>query len=199
MKPTSDIAFSPAVKAIQQQYGSRKTYERVEQGHGWANTVTPELEDFLSELDMFYLSTANSDGQPYIQYRGGPKGFLKAIDNRTLGFADFSGNRQYISVGNLSENPKAFIFLMDYANQRRIKIWGNARIELDDQELLAKLTDPAYPAQVERAVLFEIEAWDINCRQHIHRRFDEASVAENVKRLQDRISELETALESVQK
>ena len=128
----SDIAFTPAVKVIQQQKGSRQSYARMERGDGWQTTVTPDLEEFLSELDMFYLGTANAEGQPYIQYRGGSPGFLNVIDEHTLGFADFGGNRQYITWGNLTENPKAFIFLMDYANQQRVKLWGTARVVEDD-------------------------------------------------------------------
>src|SRR3954451_4471428 len=123
----SDVAFTPAVKAVQQARGSRQSYARMEKGRGWRTTVTRDLANFLADLDMFYLGTANAQGQPYIQYRGGPPGFLKAVDERTLGFADFGGNQQYVTLGNLSENPKAFLFLMDYANSRRIKVWGTAR------------------------------------------------------------------------
>ena len=131
----SDIAFTPAVKAIQERKGSRQSYARMERGRGWQTEVTPELAEFLADLDMFYLGTANAEGQPYIQHRGGPPGFLKVIDDHTLGFADFGGNRQYITLGNLSENPKAFLFLMDYANQRRVKLWGTARVVEGDAEL----------------------------------------------------------------
>ncbi|HBN78255.1 MAG TPA: pyridoxamine 5'-phosphate oxidase, partial [Planctomycetaceae bacterium] len=166
----SDVAFTSAVKAIQSEKGSRQSYAKVEQ-HGWKTTVTPDLKSFLSELDMFYLGTANSAGQPYIQYRGGAPGFLKVIDEKTLGFADFGGNRQYISVGNLSENSRAFIFLMDYVHGRRIKLWGNARVVEGDGVLEEKLRDSDYPGKIERVILFEIEAWDINCPQHIHKRF----------------------------
>ncbi len=162
----SDIAFTPAVKAIQHQKGSRKNYARMEQSGGWHTTVTPDLMEFLVDLDMFYLGTSNAEGQPYIQYRGGPPGFLKVIDERTLGFADFGGNRQYITLGNLSENPKAFIFLMDYARSRRIKLWGNARVVEDDPVLFDILRESSYPGKVERAILFEIKAWDVNCPQH---------------------------------
>lgn len=190
----SDIAFTPAVKAIQHQKGSRKNYARMEQSGGWQTTVTSDLTEFLAELDMFYLSTANADGQPYIQYRGGPPGFLKVIDDRTLAFADFGGNRQYISVGNLSENPKAFLFLMDYANSRRVKVWGTATVVEDDSELLAKLSAPAYPGRVERAVVFTVEAWDVNCPQHIHKRFSPRQVAPVIEQLQARIAELEAQL-----
>jgi len=134
----SDIAFTPAVKAIQTEKGSRSSYSKMEERGGWQTTVTSDLEAFLSELDMFYLGTSNAEGQPYIQYRGGSPGFLKIVDEKTLGFADFGGNRQYITLGNLSENPKAFIFLMDYVNSRRIKLWGTARVVEDDPELLER-------------------------------------------------------------
>ena len=135
-----------------------------------AHKCTPRLEEFLAGLDMFYLATASADGQPYIQYRGGPPGFLKVVDEKTLGFADFQGNQQYISTGNLSENPKSFIFLMDYVNSRRIKIWGNAQVVEDDPALLEHLAEPDYPGKAERAILFAIEDWDVNCPQHIHKR-----------------------------
>lgn len=190
----SDIAFTAAVKAMQSEKGSRDAYARVEQGRGWQTQVTPELTAFLSELDMFYLGTANADGQPYIQYRGGAPGLLKVIDETTLGFADFGGNRQYITLGNLSENPRAFIFLMDYANQRRIKLWGNARVIEDDPELLERLEDAEYPGGVERAILFSIEAWDVNCPQHIHKRFAQRDIAPIVERLQDQVQELQERL-----
>lgn len=187
----SDIAFTPSVKEIQASKGSRAGYARMEQGRGWNTTVTSELKAFLSELDMFYLGTANAEGQPYIQYRGGSPGFLRVVDERTLGFADFSGNRQYITLGNLSENPRAFIFLMDYARGRRVKIWGTARVVEDDAALLEKLRDPAYPGNAERAILFEIEAWDVNCPQHTHNRFSQREMAPVIERLQSRIAELQ--------
>jgi predicted pyridoxine 5'-phosphate oxidase superfamily flavin-nucleotide-binding protein len=191
----SDIAFTPAVKAIQNQKGSRSTYARIERGDGWQTTVTPELAEFLAELDMFYLGTASADGQPYIQHRGGPPGFLKVIDERTLAFADFGGNRQYITLGNLSENPRAFLFLMDYANRQRVKLWGTARVVEGDTALLEKLRDPTYPGKPERVILFTIEAWDVNCPQHIHRRFSERQIAPVIDRLESRIAELEAEVE----
>ena len=166
----SDIAFTPAVKAVQAAKGSRDSYARAER-RGWRTRVTPDLAEFLAGLDMFYLGTASAEGQPYIQYRGGSPGFLKVLDEKTLAFADFGGNRQYITLGNLSENPKAFLFLMDYANQQRVKLWGTARVVEDDAELLERLRDPDYPGKVERAIVFTVEAWDINCPQHIHQRF----------------------------
>jgi uncharacterized protein len=189
-RPSSDIAFTPAVKAIQAAQGSRQSYARMESRGGWQNTVTTELTSFIAELDMFYLGTANSAGQPYIQYRGGPKGLLKVIDNRTLGFADFGGNRQFISVGNLSENSKAFLFLMDYANQQRIKVWGAAEVVEGDADLLERLQDSTYGGRVERAILFRIEAWDVNCPQHIHRRFPEAVVEQAIASLESQVAEL---------
>ena len=189
----SDVAFTPAVKALQTQKGSRARYARIERS-GWQTRVTPELSEFLSSLDMFYFGTANAEGQPYIQHRGGPPGFLKVIDDTTLGFADFAGNRQYITLGNLSENPKAFIFLMDYANRQRVKLWGEARVVEDDPVLLEHLRDPAYPGKVERAILFKIEAWDVNCSQHIHRRFTQEQIAPAINELKARIVELESQL-----
>ncbi|HVK17085.1 MAG TPA: pyridoxamine 5'-phosphate oxidase family protein [Fimbriiglobus sp.] len=191
---TSDIAFTPAVKAVQARKGSRQQYARAERGRGWQSTVTPDLEGFVAGLDMFYLGTATADGQPYIQYRGGSPGFLKVLDDRTLGFADFGGNRQYLTVGNLSENPKAFLFLMDYANSQRVKVWGTAKVVEDDPALLERLRDPEYPGKVERAVVFTVEAWDVNCPQHIHKRFSQAQVAPVIERLQARIADLESQL-----
>jgi predicted pyridoxine 5'-phosphate oxidase superfamily flavin-nucleotide-binding protein len=189
----SDIAFTPAVKAVQTQKGSRDSYAKVER-RGWRTHVTPDLAEFLAWLDMFYFGTASAEGQPYIQYRGGSPGFLKVLDERTLAFADFSGNRQYITIGNLSENPKAFIFLMDYANQQRVKLWGTARVVEGDAELLDRLRDPAYTGKVERAIVFTVEAWDMNCPQHIHQRFSQGQVRSVIEKLQHRISELEVQL-----
>ena len=190
----SDIAFTPAVKSIQKSKGSRASYARVEQSRGWQTHVTPDLAGFLSGLDMFYLGTANAEGQPYIQYRGGSPGFLKVLDEKTLAFADFGGNRQYITLGNLTENPKAFIFLMDYANSQRIKVWGTARVVEDDADLLRQLRDMEYPGKVERAIVFSIEAWDINCPQHIYKRYTQRQIAPLIAELQGRIANLETAL-----
>jgi uncharacterized protein len=196
-KHPSDIAFTPAVKAIQEQKGSRPSYSRLEQTRGWQTTVTADLQAYLAGLDMFYLGTANSEGQPYIQYRGGSPGFLKVIDERTLGFADFGGNRQYITLGNLSENSHAFLFLMDYANSRRVKVWGTARVVEGDAELQRQLSDPAYPGKVERVILFTVEAWDVNCPQHIHRRFSQRQIAPVIAQLESRIKQLETEVESL--
>lgn len=188
----SDVAFTPTVKRLQETKGSRKGYARMEEKAGWQNTITEDLTHFIAERDSFYLGTANADGQPYIQHRGGKPGFLKVIDDKTLAFADFGGNRQYISAGNLEDNDKAYIFLMDYPNRRRIKIWGRARVVDDDADLLARLTDTDYVGVPERAVVFEIAAWDVNCPQHITPRFTEAQVAEITAPLKQRIKELET-------
>ncbi|EAQ80627.1 Pyridoxamine 5'-phosphate oxidase-related, FMN-binding [Blastopirellula marina DSM 3645] len=183
------------MKTIQTQKGSRASYARMEQGAGWKTSVTSDLAQYIADLDMFYLGTANAQGQPYIQYRGGSPGFLKVLDEQTLGFADFGGNRQYISLGNLSENPQAFLFLMDYANSRRVKVWGTARVVEGDEGLEQLLRDPAYPGNVERAILFTVEAWDINCPQHIHPRFSQRQIKPVVEQLQARIAELESEVQ----
>jgi predicted pyridoxine 5'-phosphate oxidase superfamily flavin-nucleotide-binding protein len=193
-KYPSDIAFTSAVKATQKRNGSKDTYARMEQGNGWQTRITTGLTGFLARLDMFYLGTANTECQPYIQYRGGPPGFLKVINDHTLGFADFGGNNQFITIGNLSENPKAFIFLMDYAEAQRIKIWGTATVIEDDPDLFERLSDPAYPGKVERAILFTVEAWDVNCPQHIHRRFSQQHIEAVVEKFQKQVRELENEI-----
>lgn len=189
-RPASDVVFSPAVKAIQSRMGSREAYARREARGAWATDVTPELAAFIAARDFFYFGTAGNDGQPYIQHRGGAPGFLKIVGPRTLAFADFTGNRQYISVGNLSENPKSTIFLMDYANQRRIKLWGRARAVEDDGALLSRLTD-GEEARAERAIVFDIEAWDVNCPKHIRPRYTEEEVRHTHERLLSRLTHLE--------
>ncbi|MGE3407533.1 MAG: pyridoxamine 5'-phosphate oxidase family protein [Pirellulales bacterium] len=195
---SGDIAFTPAAKAIQVEKGSRSRYSNMEMGGSWETTVTPEMEAFLTDLDMFYLATANAEGQPYIQFRGGSPGFLKVVDEKTLGFADFGGNRQFITVGNISENPQAFIFLMDYDRSRRIKLWGNARVVDDDPALLDRLRNSSYPGKVERAMLFEIEAWDVNCPQHIHKRFSQRQIAPVIEELHAKIAKLEAKLATLE-
>lgn len=189
--PISDIAFTPSVKAIQARLGSRKQYARMEEGDGWSDTITPDLADFLSEVDSIYLATASKDGRPYIQHRGGPKGFLHVLDDRTLTFADFMGNRQYISLGNLAENNQAFLFLMDYATQTRIKMWGTAEVIEDDPDLLKQLTDSQYKGKPERVIRFHVEAWDANCRQHIPLKYSQEDVESIVQPLRDRLDALE--------
>ncbi len=193
-QPTSDIAFTPAVKACQARLGSRAGYARMAEKKDWQDKVTPELAGFLGERDSFYLATASAAGRPYIQHRGGPKGFLKVLDAGRLAFADFGGNRQYITAGNLSENDRAAIFLMDYANRQRIKLWGRARVVEDDAELLERLVEPDYAAKPERAVVFEIEAWDVNCPQQITRRYTEHQIAPALAKLQARIDALEAEM-----
>lgn len=195
---SSDIAFTPAVKQIQTEKGSRAAYSKMEEKGSWKTTITPQLEEFLSRLDMFYLGTANGEGQPYIQYRGGAPGFLKILDEKTLGFADFKGNQQYITLGNLSENSKAFLFLMDYEQSRRIKLWGKAKVVQGDKTLEEKLHDPTYSGKVERAIVFELEAWDVNCPQHIHKRFRQDKVAPIIEELQERTQQLEAELAHAQ-
>jgi predicted pyridoxine 5'-phosphate oxidase superfamily flavin-nucleotide-binding protein len=191
----SDIAFTAAVKGVQTAKGSRDRYAKVER-RGWRTRVSPDLAEFLAGLDMFYLGTASAEGQPYVQYRGGSPGFLKVLDDRSLAFADFGGNRQYITLGNLSENARAFLFLMDYANQQRVKLWGTAKVVEDNAELLDRLRDPDYPGTVERAIVFTIEAWDINCPQHIHQRYAHRQIKPVIDGLKARIAELEAALEA---
>ncbi len=192
---SSDIAFTSSVKTAQQQRGSRDAYSRVEQRGGWQTKVNPELRQFIAERDSFYFGTATENGQPYIQHRGGPKGFLKVLDDNTLAFADFAGNAQYISVGNLDENDKAFIFLMDYSNRRRIKIWGTASYVEDDQPLLANIGDDEYTGRIERAIVFRVHAWDVNCPQHIKPRFTEDELAPMITEYQRRIGELEAEVQ----
>jgi len=196
-RPISDIAFTPSVKAIQDRMGSRKQYARMEEGEGWSDTITQELADFLSEADSMYLATANVNGRPYIQHRGGPKGFLKVLDDRTLAFADFVGNRQYISLGNLAENNQAFLFLMDYATQTRIKVWGTAEVIEDDPDLLTQLTDSRYKGKPERVIRFHVEAWDANCRQHIPIKYSQEDVERIVQPLRERIAALEAENENL--
>ena len=196
-KPASDIAFTPAVKKVQERLGSRPAYARIEAKGGWLREITPDLAAFLAERDSFYLGSASADERPYIQHRGGPKGFLKPLDARRLAFADLRGNRQYITAGNLSENDRAFIFLMDYANRQRIKLWGRARVVDDDPELLERLVEPGYRGKPERAILFELEAWDVNCPQHITPRYTQDQIAPAVARLQARIEELEAEVNSL--
>ena len=191
---SSDVAFTPAVKAIQARKGSREAYAQVEQRGGWHTEIDDNLTAFLAEANSLYFATASADGQPYIQHRGGPKGFIKILDKHTLAFADYSGNRQYITQGNLSENPKANIFLMDYVHRRRVKIWGEARVVDDDPALLTSLMPQGYKARPEQVILFRIAAWDTNCPQHIPQKFDAADVTAALASRDRRITELEAEL-----
>jgi predicted pyridoxine 5'-phosphate oxidase superfamily flavin-nucleotide-binding protein len=189
----SDVAFTPAVKAIQTRKGSRDAYAQAER-RGWRTEIDENLAGFLGEANSFYLATSSADGQPYIQHRGGPKGFVKVLDSNTIAFADFSGNRQYITQGNLSENRKAYIFVMDYAHRRRVKLWGEARMVDDDPPLLQSLTPRGYRARPEQVIVFKIAAWDTNCPQHIPQKFDAADVAAALASRDARIAELEAEL-----
>jgi len=192
LRPSSDVAFSPAVKNVQARRGSRQAYAKKEEKGGFRTRVTPDLAEFLALATSFYLATASADGQPYVQHRGGPPGFLVIIDERTLAFADFRGNRQYITTGNLSENPRAQIFVMDYGSRHRVKIWGRARVVEDDAGLIARLFPAGYDARVEQALVFEIDAWDSNCQQHIPQMFKAEDVAGTIQQFQARVRELDT-------
>lgn len=191
----SDVAFTPAVKAIQSRKGSRSAYARMESQGGWATAITPDLAAFIAAQTSVFLATANAQGQPYIQHRGGPPGFLRVLDEHTLGFADFNGNRQFISSGNLAENPKAHLFLIDYTMRQRIKLWGTARVIEDDPDLIERLMPPDYKAKGEQAMLFSVAAWDANCPQHIPQRFEAADVAAALDERDARIAALEAEVE----
>lgn len=196
--PASDIAFTPTVKAIQARKGSRDAYARMEAHGGWPRTVDDELAAFIASQVSVFLGTASADGQPYIQHRGGPPGFLRVLDERTLGFADFTGNRQYLTQGNLQDNPKAFLFLIDYVDRRRIKLWGTAEVVEGDEALNERLAAPGYKARVEQAILFHLHAWSANCPQHIPQRFEAADVMTAITLRDARIAELEAEIERLQ-
>ncbi len=187
----SDVAFTDTVKALQSRKGSRAAYARMEAGGSWEQAITPELKAEIEAQTSVFLATANGDGQPYIQHRGGPAGFLRVLDERTIGFADFAGNRQYITQGNLAENPKAHLFLIDYEHRRRIKIWGTARVVEGDEALLRRLMPAGYRARPEQVVLFSVVAWDVNCPQHIPQRFEAADVQAAIESRDRRIAALE--------
>ena len=187
MSDPEDVLFSPAVKAEQERLGSRPMFENRE----WKTEITDDLRQFLAAIDTFFFATASADGRPYIQHRGGPPGFLKTIGSHTLAFADFAGNRQYITLGHLKENDRAHIFILHFATQQRLKLWGRARVIENDTELMERLVDPAYKARPQRAIVFTLEAWDVNCNQHIIARYSEAEMAPAVNKLIARIRELE--------
>jgi predicted pyridoxine 5'-phosphate oxidase superfamily flavin-nucleotide-binding protein len=187
MSDPDDVMFSPSVKAEQTRLGSRAMFEDRE----WKTEITDDLRQFLGAIDTFFFATASADGRPYIQHRGGPPGFLKTIGSHTLAFADFAGNRQYITLGHLKENDQAHIFILHFATQQRVKLWGRARVVENDLELMERLVDPAYKARPQRAVVFTLEAWDINCTQHIVPRYSEGEIAPGINKLVARIKELE--------
>ena len=188
---SSDVAFTPSVKAIQERKGSRHAYARMETGGSWQTEITEDLAAFIESRTSVFLATASADGQPYVQHRGGPAGFLKVLDSKTIGFADFAGNRQYITQGNLVENPKVHLFLMDYAHRQRVKIWGEARVVEGDAELADRLFPPGYRARFEQVVLFTVMAWDANCPQHIPQMFEAADVQAALAERDRKIAELE--------
>lgn len=190
----SDIAFTPAVKALQSRAGSRRAYARMEQGAGWQTRITDELAGFIAAQTSVFLATVNAEGQPYIQHRGGPPGFLHVLNDNTIAFADFSGNRQYITTGNLTENARAHLFLIDYAHQQRVKIWGEIRTIEEDADLLASLMPSNYPARGERVMLLTVKAWDANCNQHIPQRFEAADVKAAIEERDQRIKQLEARI-----
>ena len=191
----SDIAFTNTVKALQSQRGSRRAYGHMERNGSWETRITPELARFIEMQTSVFLATANLELQPYVQHRGGPPGFLKVLDERTIGFAEFAGNRQYISHGNLADNPKAQIFLLDYASRRRVKIWGSARVIEDDAALVAKLMPTSYGIRADQAILFEVLVWDENCPRHIPQRLDTADVTAALAERDQRITALEAELQ----
>ena len=190
----SDIAFTDSVKAQQTRMGSRRAYAHMEEGTGWQTRITPVLAEFLAARNSMYLATANAAGQPYIQHRGGPPGFLRVVDEQTFGFADFAGNKQYITLGNIQENTKAHVFLMDYAHRRRIKIWGELSAVEGDAALNARLKPEDYKARVERVMLIKVAAWDVNCPQHIPQKIDAEDVTAALEKRDARIAELEAEL-----
>jgi predicted pyridoxine 5'-phosphate oxidase superfamily flavin-nucleotide-binding protein len=191
----SDVAFSNTVKAIQARKGSRSAYARMEVGGSWEQAITDDLKAEIEAQTSVFLATANADGQPYIQHRGGPAGFLRVLNEHTIAFVDFAGNRQYITLGNLEENPKAQLFLIDYSHRRRIKVWGTARVVEGDEALLRRLMPHGYRAKPEQVVLFTVTAWDVNCPQHIPQRFEAADVEAAVKSRDARIAALEAEVE----
>ena len=193
-KIASDVAFTPCVKAIQSRKGSRSAYARMESQGGWATAISEALAEFIAGQTSAFLATANTQGQPYIQHRGGPPGFLQGLDEHTIGFADFNGNRQFISWGNLAENPKAHLFLIDYTTRQRIKLWGSARVVEDDEELIKRLMPANYRAKSEQALLFTVNAWDANCPQHIPQRLEASDVAQALQGRDQKIAELEAEI-----
>jgi predicted pyridoxine 5'-phosphate oxidase superfamily flavin-nucleotide-binding protein len=194
MTYSSDVAFTPAVKAVQARKGSRQSYARMEESGSWQTRITPDLKVFIEAQASVFLATANPQGQPYIQHRGGPPGFLTVLDDETIGFVDFVGNRQYITLGNLAENPKAHLFLIDYAHRKRVKLWGEARVVEGDPDLTQRLMPKGYKARPSQVILFKVRAWDVNCPQHIPQRLEAAEVAAVIAERDRRIADLEAQL-----
>jgi predicted pyridoxine 5'-phosphate oxidase superfamily flavin-nucleotide-binding protein len=197
MSYSSDVAFTPSVKSAQTRNGSRRAYAHMEESGSWETRITAELKEFIEAQTSVFLATANAQGQPYIQHRGGPPGFLHVLDEETIGFADFVGNRQFVTVGNLAENPKAHLFLLDYTNQQRIKIWGEARVVEGDTELMERLMPQSYKARAAQVILFKVSAWDANCPKHIPQRFEAADVATALAERDRRIEALESEIKQL--
>src|ERR1700722_6557569 len=169
------------------QRGSREAYARAAAGGGFRTAITSEVASWIEDRDSFYLSTASASGQPYIQHRGGPRGVLKVLDEHTLGFADYRGNRQFISLGNLAENDQVMLFLMDYQERTRTKIWGRAEVVENDPELIARLTPEGVRVRPEQAIIIHVSVWDGNCPQHIPQKFDAAAVVDIVRGLKAKV------------
>jgi predicted pyridoxine 5'-phosphate oxidase superfamily flavin-nucleotide-binding protein len=194
----AEIAFTEAVKSVQEAQGSRAAYARMEEGEASHHVLGEPEASFIAARDSFYMATVSETGWPYVQHRGGPIGFLRTLDERTLGFADFRGNRQYVSVGNLTTDDRVSLFFMDYPNQRRLKVLGHAQVVgLDDKATLERLALPDYKARVERGVLITIDGFDWNCPQHITPRFTTSEIARAVEPLHRRIAELEAELAAI--
>jgi uncharacterized protein len=201
---SSDVAFTPSVKALQARKGSRRGYARMEEGGAWQSRITPDLADFIASQTSIFLATVNAEGQPYIQHRGGPAGFLRVLDDKTIGFVDFAGNRQYITQGNLLDNPRAHLFLIDYALRKRVKIWGETRVVEGDAKLTERLMPHGYNARAEQVILFTVSAWDANCPQYIPQRFEAADVAaafadrdKHIEMLQEEIKRLRQTTQAI--
>src|SRR5436305_1645206 len=190
MTDNFDTVFPPTAQRAQAERGSATAAAR-QKADGFPDRVTPELVAFIAEQDTAFLGTATAGGAPYIQHRGGPKGFIKVLDEKTLGFADYRGNRQYITLGNLSENDRAFLFLLDFSRRQRIKLWGRARVVEHDDALVARLFDQGYKARPERVILFAIEAWNANCSQHITARLSEPEIEQMLGTVQERYAALQ--------
>lgn len=192
--PSSDLAFTPSVKSIQSARGSREAYARLERRGGFSTGLTDDVVAFIEAQTSVFLATSNAENQPYVQHRGGPPGFLVVLDEATIAFADYRGNQQFITLGNLAENPKAHLFLIDYAHRQRVKLWGEARVVTGDPALLARVAPPGLETNAEQVLVFRVLAWDANCPKHIPQRFEAADVARALEAKDARIAELEAEI-----
>ncbi len=193
---SSDVAFSPRVKALQSRRGSRAAYARMEAAGGWATELDDDVRAFIARQASLVLATASADGQPYVQHRGGPPGFVRVLDARTLAFAELEGNRQYITQGNLEENPRAQLLFIDYATRERVKVWGRARLVSDDPKL-SKAVGPNGTRPVTQVLVFDVTAWDVNCSKHIPQRLDTQAVEQALEQRDARIAALEQQLRTL--